>query len=247
MDTLFIGHNILSFSTLDSTNDYSWELLSKKRYIEGTIVLAQFQRKGKGQRGKKWSCNRGEGLLFSIILHPKELIINQYYLNKAVALGVCEGINQLGVCSKIKWPNDIYVNNKKIAGILIENSVSGQLINNSVVGIGVNINQTAFKETIINPVSLKELLNKDYELTDILEILCSSIEKRYLQFKSASFEVIDLDYHKLLYKYNQKSTFRRKNVLFQADIKSVTSEGKIQLIQEGFSSFYNAGEVEFVI
>ena len=246
MNTLFVGHNLLKFSSLPSTNDCCWELLSEKSIPDGTVVWTPFQTQGKGQRGKSWFTEEGNSLPFSIVFKPKVSISNQYFLNKAISLGVCEGVAFLGANSKIKWPNDIYVGDKKLAGILIENSLRGSLLQEVVVGVGINVNQDEFNKDLFNAVSLKQVLHQTFDLEDLLEEFCYYIEKRYMQFKSGHFEKIDAAYHSVLYRHQQKQTFQVGNKRFEAQILGVDKMGKIKLLRHGDVAVYAMGEVEFV-
>ena len=247
MKTLFVGHHLVELYSVGSTNDYCWELLSKGNVLDGTLVWAHAQLKGKGQRGHSWQVAAGEALPLSIVRHPKEHVKHQFYLNKSIALGVCEALASFGVLAQVKWPNDIYVQHQKLAGILIENNLRGHLLQSSVVGVGVNVNQTQFENTLLNPVSLRQSLGYSLPLNDVLEELCYYIEKRYLQFKARRFQQIDSDYHAVLYKKEQLQSFKKEGTIFDAKIIGVTEEGKIKLLNQGETSVYNMGEVEFVI
>lgn len=246
MNTLFTGHNLLKFSSLSSTNDYCWDLLSDKSIPDGTVVWTPLQTHGKGQRGKLWLSEEGKSLPFSIIFRPKVNVSEQFFLNKAIALGVCEGVASFGVSSKIKWPNDIYIKNKKVAGILIENSLRGSLLQEVVVGVGINLNQEDFAKDLLQPVSLKQVLQQTFDLEFALEEFCYYIEKRYLQFKAGRTEKIDADYHSLLYRYHQMQTFQVGDNYFEAKILGVDKMGKIKLLRQGVTAFYGMGEVEFI-
>lgn len=246
MNTLFVGHKLLKFSSLTSTNDCSWELLSDKSLPDGTVVWTPLQTHGKGQRGKLWLTEEGKSLPFSIIFKPKVSVSEQYFLNKAISLGVCEGVSSFGVEAKIKWPNDIYVADKKLAGILIENSLKGSFLQVVVVGVGVNINQEEFTKDLPNPISLKQVLQQTFDIEVVLKDLCYYIEKRYMQFKAGQFEKIDADYHASLYHIQQMKTFQVGDKRFEAQILGVDKTGKIKLLYQGYTTVYAMGEVEFV-
>src|SRR5687768_14177982 len=139
MTTLFIGKNVIELDSIDSTNSYSKELIIKEKPIEGTIITAREQLSGRGQMGNSWNAEAGKNLTLSIILYPDFLDADkQFYLNIAVCLAVkdfCESV--LGDEIKIKWPNDVYHRDKKLGGILIENTIKGSQIASAVVGIGI--------------------------------------------------------------------------------------------------------------
>src|SRR4051812_18760955 len=149
METLFIGKNILFLPETDSTNSYAIELLKNVNPPDGTVVHTARQLRGKGQRGAAWTTEPVSNLTISIIVKPAFLsLANQYFLYIVSALAVhdttAEFLAPRQFDIKIKWPNDILVNRKKIAGILIENRITGNLINASVIGIGINVNQASF-------------------------------------------------------------------------------------------------------
>ena len=123
-----IGRNLIELNIVDSTNEYLKRLIKESDVEEGTVILADFQTKGKGQKDGYWESEKGKNLTFSIILYPTSLDVQkQFYLSMSISLGIIEFLSHLSVKSKIKWPNDIYVNNNKVAGILIENSISEDL------------------------------------------------------------------------------------------------------------------------
>ena len=131
-------------------------ILKNKNEIEGLVVFSENQTDGKGQRGNSWITERGKNLTFSLFLKPSILISTQFVLSKIVSLSIVDFLMEMGVKDvKIKWPNDIYCGDKKIAGILIENTISEGKINNCIVGIGLNVNQVNFDSSIQNATSLK--------------------------------------------------------------------------------------------
>ena len=139
------------FDELASTNDEARDA----RYMNGAVVIAERQSRGRGQRGNSWSSAEGMNLTFSAVLCPAGLRAeSQFYLSKAVALSVSDTVDSFGIESRIKWPNDIYVGDGKVAGILIENDLMGACISRSIAGIGLNVNQTAFDPALPNPTSL---------------------------------------------------------------------------------------------
>src|ERR1035437_6675835 len=159
METIFIGKNCIEIEKTDSTNSYLSKLLGEKTLFEGTVVITNRQEMGRGQRGTTWESEPNKNLTLSILLHPTFLRPDeQFQLNKAISLGVAGfvvGVLQVDVDVKIKWPNDIYIRNKKVAGILIENSVSGNNLQHSIIGIGINVNQEKFSAKLPNPTSFR--------------------------------------------------------------------------------------------
>lgn len=231
MKTLFIGQYCIKLDKTDSTNSYLSELLVKSSLAEGSIVIAGNQEKGKGQRGTGWESEQGKNITLSVLLKPAFLAPDeQFELSKAVALSVADFIreNIRHAEIKIKWPNDIYIDNKKVAGILIENSVSGNSISHSVIGIGININQESFSKELPNPSSLKLAAGKEFDLEECLERLCSCIEKRYLQLRSDP-EEIGCDYLGCLYRFDKWAFYNFKGEKLIARIMGVSKTGKLIL------------------
>src|SRR5688572_4624485 len=143
--TPIIGNNILKLSAVDSTNTYAATLLKNQKPPEGLIIQALHQTAGRGQMGTNWHSIAGESLTFSVILTPDFLPAEkQFYLNMAISFGLYEYLSVKGIHDGlIKWPNDLLVHRRKIAGILIENSIKGKALQHSIVGIGININSAA--------------------------------------------------------------------------------------------------------
>lgn len=204
-----IGKNIIEIEETGSTNLYASDLLRSKEIPEGTVISAFRQSSGRGLGSNSWESEAGKNLTISIILYPSFLPIEkQFMLNKVVSLGVYDIITKLientnslvnKSIVKIKWPNDIYIGDKKVSGILIENAIIGNKFLHSIVGIGININQEIFLSDAPNPVSLKNITGKEYGLKECLELLCSYLDKRYFQLKNDNYKAIDKDYLSTLY------------------------------------------------
>lgn len=248
LQTLFIGHPIKILNQVNSTNSFALELVKKSPPAEGYVVWAKEQFAGRGQRGTTWSSEPGSNLTFSVILHPHFLpIAEQFQLPKAIALGIAGFVShclQDYTHVKIKWPNDIYVKNCKIAGILIENILEQSTIKYSVAGIGLNVNQVAFDPSLPNPISLKMLAGKDFEPEDCLKQLCSFIEKQYLDLRASNYQQIDAAYHNLLYRKGVWSDFNLHGETIKAEIDGVNSTGHLILKKKDISgNLYDIVEV----
>lgn len=153
--------------TTSSTNDVA----AQGCYDHGDAIIAEHQSKGRGQRGNIWKSSQNQNLTFSIVVSRGIAITKQFYISKCVALGIVAALKaqneKLEV--KIKWPNDIYVGDKKICGILIENDISGYMVSKSVVGIGVNVNQDSFDPALPNPTSLKVCCGREFDRAEVFE------------------------------------------------------------------------------
>jgi BirA family biotin operon repressor/biotin-[acetyl-CoA-carboxylase] ligase len=246
---MIIGSNLIIKNYLPSTNTYASDLLREKSPREGTIVQTNFQSEGRGHAGNKWESEDGKNLLISIILYPTTINPSeQFIISIAVSLGICDFVNRFAGDSSVKWPNDIYVKNDKIAGILIENSVMGEKIENSIVGIGLNINQVLFKSDAPNPVSLKIITGADYILSDCLAELASDLDMRYKQIIAEEFQQIRSEYISKLYRLNEWSAFIDINGRFEGKIVTVTDSGKLVIERKpGKLTEYSFKEVEYII
>lgn len=245
----FVGCNIKLFSELDSTNDFCRELLRKEVVREGTVIRTINQRKGRGLAGNAWESARGKNLTFSIILHPWFLEPpGQFSLSMAVSLGISDFIeNHAGEVS-VKWPNDILAGEKKIAGILIENSIMDNRLEYSVVGIGININQTSFPKHIPNPVSLRQLTGSAHSTDACMDILCREIDKWYSRLKKGGVVAVRAAYTGKLFRLNTESFFRDTRGEFAGIVRGVDNFGRLTLeLANGEIKNYNLKEVEFVV
>lgn len=241
--------NFIFLTETESTNNYANQLLLTKAATEGTVVMTQFQTKGKGQQGNSWESEPGKNLLASYIFQPKFLkAAHQFYLSKAVSLALTDLLAEENIEVSIKWPNDIYTGNKKIAGILIENSVVGLHLHSAVAGVGLNLNQTVFISDAPNPVSLTQLTGKNYSIEIVAERLWEKLEIRYNELKSGDFSSVDNAYLNRLFRYQKWAFFAKQGEVFEARITGTGQFGQLILEQkDGTKTEYLFKEVEFVI
>lgn len=249
LQTLFTGRQLIELPEIDSTNNYSKELLSQNKPSEGTVIVAHTQTQGRGQAGNQWQAEAGKNISLSVIFYPTFLSADkQFFLNMAVSLGIkdfCESI--LNDEIKIKWPNDIFYLDKKIGGVLIENTVSGSNLQSSIIGIGLNINQTKFSNDLPNASSFAQIANIEFSIPELVNSLCNYLEKYYLQLRSLHFNFLDKAYTTSLFRYNHTSYFKKGNDLFKGEIMGVTKEGKLIIEANGKEFKFGLKEVEFVI
>jgi len=245
---MIIGSNIIFRENLPSTNSYIGQLLRDENLPEGTIVCTNYQSAGRGQMGNNWESEDGKNLLISILTLPSMIKpVNQFIISMAMSLGICDFLNRHIRGYSIKWPNDIYVNSDKIAGILIENSIMGDNIEYSITGIGLNINQDKFLSDAPNPVSLKLLTGNYFDLTISLDQLASDLDLRYKQVISEKFDLIRNEYISKLYRRNKWSNFRDQEGIFTGRILSVTEIGKLHVEKKsGLQAEYSFKEIEFI-
>ncbi len=221
-----IGSTIVHLDSIDSTNNYAAKELLTKSLNEGTVFVAACQRSGRGQGQSTWESAKDLNLTFSIVLYPKRVeVVSQFSISKAISLGVTDFLSQQVGGVSIKWPNDIYVDDKKIAGILIETAISAGKFTRAIVGIGLNINQEIFVSDAPNPVSLKNLTGKDYDLSEVLNGVCGKVDRRYLQLIRGETAVLNYDYEKLLYRKQIWARYRADSIDFEGMITGVDVDG----------------------
>ena len=180
-----IGRKLIEFKKVESTNKTSLELQQEEILLDGTVIRAYEQSSGKGQETNQWESEKGKNLTISVVLYPFFIEpARQFLINIFISLSVMDLVSELlpGKNVKIKWPNDIYVDKKKVAGILINNTIKGNSFDYSVIGIGININQEVFKSDASNPVSVKNILGKKIGRELLLARLLGVFEKEYLYF-----------------------------------------------------------------
>ncbi len=250
LTTLFVGKKFYYIDQVDSTNAFAKDLIVNERPSEGSMVFANCQTAGRGQQGTTWESDAGKNITASFILYPKFLNVNQQFLlNQAISLAVLDLMrSHVNEEVKIKWPNDIYVGDKKIAGMLIENTIANDKLVNTVVGLGVNINQEMFSPEVINPTSLKIISGKNYLIEDLLKELCSTLEKRYLELRNDAFDQIKQVYQQSLYRYQEIARYRVKSgETFEAQILGTSPKGELILEKKGQLYSYVNKEVEYVL
>jgi BirA family biotin operon repressor/biotin-[acetyl-CoA-carboxylase] ligase len=247
---LFIGRNLITLKEVDSTNTFLKDALSKSTpLLDGTVIMADKQFAGRGQSGNSWHSEAGKNLTFSILLNPGFLPIErQFDLNIAISLALNDFLNKyLAGKAFIKWPNDSYVDNKKIGGILIENIVHGNSIKHAIIGIGINVNQEEFSGDLRNVTSLKQALHQDYNLMQLLGEICSFIEGRYLQLKAGNSDKLNDEYLRQLYLKDEWASFCFDKQIQSGKIHGITKIGQLIVETAEGLRYFNNKEIEFII
>lgn len=247
--TLFLGKNTVYLPSCHSTNDIAAEIIQTKRVFDGTIVITSDQTAGRGQRGNSWETLPNQNITVSMILKPDFLpVAQQFRLNIAVSLGIYDFLcKYLSDGLTIKWPNDVYVGNRKMGGVLIENTLSGSRIAYSVVGIGLNINQLSFANNKAISLRLASQHQDDFEIEKLIEQLCECIEKYYLQLKNGHSEVQKKKYLERVFRINEWHQFTQNGERFFGKIVDVAETGHLMMeVGEEIKKF-DFKEISFVI
>ncbi len=242
------GKTPILLAEVDSTNNYANHLIVSEAAEEGTVVLARYQKKGRGQVGNQWESEAEKNLLCSIIFYPQFLLAEeQFFMSKVVSLALFDFLNGETNDVAIKWPNDLYIGNKKIAGILIENSIKGRFLLHSVAGFGLNLNQEVFVSGAPNPISLKQLTGKSYESERVLECIFERMFFWYRKLRNGELKDISDAYFSDLFRIGKWCSYRKDDKIFEARIVGVGEYGQLLLEdRKGEITSYMFKEVEFV-
>ena len=248
-NTLFTGKLIKYLPSCHSTNDIAVQMIQSENMVfEGTVIITDNQTAGRGQRGNIWEASSGENLTFSLILKPNFLkASNQFQLNVAISMGVFDFLSEfIDENLSVKWSNDIYHGDKKMGGILIENSLQGYQIGHSIIGIGININQLEFNN--LRATSLRNITQNPlkYDLSEILKRLLENLEKNYLKIKNNNYESLKIKYLSNLFRFQKYHYFKRNGQQFLGKITGVDETGKLGIKTDGYVNYFDFKEVEFI-
>ncbi|MCF0073163.1 biotin--[acetyl-CoA-carboxylase] ligase [Dyadobacter sp. CY261] len=247
-DTLIIGKKVIYLPTCHSTNDIAAEIVHAGLFEEGTVVITDNQIKGRGQRGTVWNANASENLTFSVILTPSFLPIQeQFLISQVTALAIRAYLGSYVADTKVKWPNDIYMNNRKSCGVLIENSLQGTRYASSIVGIGVNINQSEFESS--HATSLFRETGQAFALPEEFHKLLKFLDAYYIRLRSGhQNDVIRSEYLGYLYGYQKDVKFLHNGNVTNGTVTSVTPLGKlrVRLATEPEELEFGLKEIEWV-
>lgn len=225
------------------------DLITTENALDGTVIITGNQTAGRGQRGNQWEAQPGQNLTFSVILQPTFLQANeQFWLNIAVSLGISDWLSgYVGDRLKIKWPNDLYIQERKIGGILIENTLYGYTLAWSVVGIGLNINQSRFQISTATSLINETPNDHDFVLPELLPSLLESLERRYLALRTGQRDVLKTNYLQHLFRYQEESEFLVDGERIRGVIVGVEETGRLAVQVGAKLHSFAFKEIEFVL
>ena len=235
------------FDRLDSTNDELLRHLSD--YDNLSVIAAVEQYAGRGQRGNRWLSQPGDNLMFSLLLKPLRLPVREVMsITFLAAALVRDWLREEGAPAVVKWPNDVYVGNRKLCGMLVENGFAGPFVSWSVVGIGINLNQTRFPVELVNPTSLKRVTGKDYDPKTALEAICRLFEERIPRLEDQR-EKLYSDYCEGLFQAGLPRPYRDLSTgeEFTGTIKGVAQDGRLLMERDGNLFTYGFKEVGYIL
>jgi BirA family biotin operon repressor/biotin-[acetyl-CoA-carboxylase] ligase len=247
MITAKLGDPLIHLPSVDSTNNYAISLLKQPDTREGTVILADFQTGGRGQSGNQWVSDKASNLLFSVILKPRTVPAEkQFYLSMCISIGIAEFLSLLTGPVAIKWPNDMLVNNKKIAGMLIENTIMGEYLNSSVIGIGLNVNQRGFPSSLQQATSLSIQSGISYDLRSLLDSLLKCLSDSVTQLYNGRLAIIKTNYLNNLNGLNRWLNFSDDTGNFEGRITDVADTGELIIMRrDGTIRWYAFKEIRF--
>ncbi len=243
---------VIELPQVDSTNNYALSQIREGLAYHGMGVFAHEQLAGKGQRGKKWVTAPGQNIHLSLIMAPKSLELDHLFaLSAMIAVETRAFLADLAPGNWfIKWPNDIYFQDRKAVGMLIENIITGQKWKWAVAGIGVNINQDHFPEELKQAVSLKQVTGKSYDCLKLANGLAERVFKRLADFEAGlerSVAVTLEQYNRFLFKRGEQTVFRDEaGTIFNAGVKAVNADGKL-LLDGAPRRVYEYGELSWLL
>lgn len=255
--TSTIGSPFIELQSVDSTNNYARQQIHAGLAQHGMVIYAYEQTTGRGQRGRVWASEKDMNITLSVLVKPRPLLLNQQFqLSACVALAMHEFFMKYAIDkSSIKWPNDLYWQDRKAGGVLIESIVSSREpgVDNissvwdwAIVGIGININQVVFPGHLPNPVSLKQITGNTFTIVPMAKELCQVLQHYFHELTTTGFENIYRLYNLHLYKINETVRLKKDNRVFEALIKGVSPEGKL-ITQHALEEEFDFGEVEWLL
>ena len=237
--------NHIHFHNISSTNDFTLSLRDTSLFVEGLLVTTDYQEAGRGQVSKKWLSKKGLNLLLSVVIKPNIHIDHQFDISRVVSLAIKDFLNSLGLEVSIKWPNDILINQRKIAGVLIQNIVIDNVVIYSVIGIGLNVNQVQFPSFPIIATSLINELGRFQDCQKIRDDLLNFLSEKLLLYRKG--KINNIEYNDALFLKGKEVLLAFKDKYLKCVIKNVNRDGCLEVsINNKIQKFF-ANEVRFVL
>ncbi len=234
----------IKHDSVTSTNTCLADLVKNQSLEEGTIVITDYQDGGRGLGEHSWLSRRGENLLMSLLLFPAFLSASkQFHLSRMASLALCDALETLGIDPVIKWPNDILTRKGKIAGILIEHGITAGNISHTIMGIGLNLNQTAFPAFPVPATSLRLETGQGANVAEVGEIVEASLMSRYHGLKEGHFELLEKEYMERLFMAGVPSVFKAGGEVFEGTIRGVTGFGELMVEYGGGMRTFGHGAI----
>ena len=233
---------------MDSTNNYAMAMVQKGIANSEDAVFAMEQSSGKGRRGKIWKSQRGGNILLTVLAQMQWLPVQkQFHLSIAVSLACHEFFSKYTKGNiKIKWPNDIFINDRKAGGILIENVIKGNLWQWAIIGIGLNINQENFEKEKVKATSLKQITGEHYNVIQLSHELHEIVLKRLHVLQSGNLSKMLDEYNENLFCRNERVKLKKENFVFETEIERVSASGEL-ITKDAMERSFGFDEVQWMI
>lgn len=240
--------NFIILEKVDSTNNYAMGLVQKGVANSGDAILAMEQTAGKGRRGKNWESLKGQNIVLTVISEMQWLpLFSQFQLSVAVAVA-CHDFLSVHVRNdvKIKWPNDIFINDRKAGGILIENVIKGHLWQWAVIGIGLNVNQEEFETGNLHTISLKQITGKTFNVMSLAKELHENVLAKISDLENGGYNKMLDAYNKNLFARNKKVKLKKGNIIFETTVQRISSSGEL-ITKDVIERTFGFDEVEWIL
>ena len=241
---LKFGKQVFKLNSVDSTNNYAANLLKEEIIENGAVVMADFQTNGRGQRSNVWHSDPGMNLCASFVYLPANLALNDLItINWWVSLSVIELLNKFSVKARIKWPNDIFVEDLKVGGLLIETVNQGSQIKSIIIGVGINVNQLDFNT--IQATSIKKISGIHHNIDDMLWSLCDSLSSNMPLLSQR--DLLKSTYEAHLFRAGLKQKFLVADHAVFGEIQGVGSSGQLKVRIDNQDLLFDHGQIRVII
>lgn len=241
-----IGAKIIVLESVDSTNNYAAKAVAEGELNHGTVILAEEQTNGRGQRGNSWQSDPKKNLHFSFYVRPQNLSIDQHMsLSFITSIALVQALEKFQITAEIKWPNDVFVGEEKISGMLIETQVQQNKISGAIIGLGINVNQEYFDG--LKATSCKIQHQKELDLWDLLDRFLIEFNTLWQAFPLMAYEVLQRKYYQHLFGYQSERQFVDKDGVFRGTILGVDKQGRLVVDKNGSLHSYDLKEIQFIL
>ncbi len=245
-NTVFVGKKAFFLPSCHSTNELASVLMRQKEPLNGTVIYTDYQSQGKGQRGNKWESEGGKNILMSVILDTSFVEPSHFFdITIITSLAMHDFLSEyIRRDIKIKWPNDMFCEDRKIAGILIENYIKQNTIEWCILGVGLNVNQTQFMEK--NAISMSMICGQQFEREELINVLLQKLEQRYFELKKGGKKKLKEAYLDNMYWRNEIHVFQSEGTFFNGKVVGIEPSGKLRIEAEDGLRIFDFKEVSFV-
>lgn len=241
-----IGNKIIQLDVVDSTNNFTANLLKSGELVHGTVILADEQTAGKGQRGSTWLSEGGSNVIMSVFVEHDNLTVeNQDAINHWVSLSILSLLKKYNISAQVKWPNDILVDGKKISGVLIENQLSNAVLRSSIIGIGLNVNQHDFGD--LPATSIRMSTGQFHLVKEIAFQLISALNESKGSLNNENRTELKERYHQNLWKIGERVQFFENDELISGTLIGTNAQGLLQINVNGEIRIFDLKQIKFVL